>query len=788
MICQHWSSVALRVMFVVLWGGLAWWICPSSSAAQLDDAGVMPDAEVATGDGSVEPADAGQPATEERVDETAVVRPVQLPQPSPEGSAPAMNPRVPAEPPAEPHSHTHSHTFEHEHAHTSSERHQEFGARARVVQPRRAGSSFTLQRRDLPRGPHVQTGDILRAVPGLQVMQHAGGGKANQYFLRGFDADHGTDVALYVDGVPVNSVSHGHGQGYADTHFLIPELVQRVQVSKGPYDPRYGDFGTAGAIDLQTTGGPVENRATIESGMFHSYRGLALLGGDMRGVRLTGAAEILGSDGPFDFGEDLQRYNVFARAAHRDSAGGELSLTVMGYESSWNASGLLPARAVADGSLGRFQYVDRTQGGASARHSAYARYRSAESEAQRWELLGYAVASRLSLYSNFTLFLDNPTEGDTVHQYDERFTSGFKARYERDDALSFLRLTSRFGAELRDDRIDNGLEPAPQKELGPPVVDAHVNETSISAYVEEEVVFTSWLRTLGAARVDRFDFRVQDKLEDRATLGTKTSGDRSATRVSPKGSVIVSPLSWLDLYGNVGLGFHSNDARGVVQGITPLTRALGYEAGSRAKVLDRVTLRATVFRLDLDSELVWVGDAGTTAARGRTRRDGVELDLRVEYLSWLWSDLSLTLSRARFVTAPAGERNVPLAPTRVLSASLTAAHPLGIFGKLGLTHVGDRPASTDGFFTAEGFTRLDLTTGYRHSRFEVAVAVENLTNIEWRESQFAFASRLREETTPGACTGRSRPLLAQGAFAGCEDIHFTPGTPLAVRGSASLFF
>jgi hypothetical protein len=201
-----------------------------------------------------------------------------------------------------------------------------------------------------------------------------------------------------------------------------------------------------------------------------------------------------------------------------------------------------------------------------------------------------------------------------------------------------------------------------------------------------------------------------------------------------------------------------------------------------------VLARFAVFRLDLDSELVWVGDAGTTGARGATRREGVELEARADILPWLWSNFGLTLNRARFVDAPAGERAVPLAPTRTVSVGLTAAHPGGVFAKVSLTHLGDRAASPDSFFTAQGFTRLDASAGYRYRWFELALAVENLANTDWRESQFAFASRMRGETSPAACAGKTRPVVEAGSFVGCEDLHFTPGTPLAVRASASVFF
>lgn len=244
------------------------------------------------------------------------------------------------------HVHAHTHTIVHSHEHAEDERHDhDFGASARVPRPERSASSYTLDRKDLPRGAHVLARDLAQSVPGMFVVQHAGGGKANQYFLRGFDADHGTDIALTVDGVPVNMVSHGHGQGYADLNWVIPELIATVDVRKGTYDPRYGDFATAGAIDFQTGSQLPPSQVKLEAGMFHSYRGLALVGSKWGALRLTGAAELFGTDGPFKRPEDLQRVNLFARAASRVGAG-ELALTLTGYVSGWNASGQIPEREV----------------------------------------------------------------------------------------------------------------------------------------------------------------------------------------------------------------------------------------------------------------------------------------------------------------------------------------------------------------------------------------------------------------------------------------------------------
>ncbi len=690
-------------------------------------------------------------------------------------------------PAPEDHVHAHSHTIVHTHAHDAEEVHDDFGASAHVARPERSASSYTLDRKDLPRGAHVLARDLAQSVPGMFVVQHAGGGKANQYFLRGFDADHGTDIALSVDGVPVNMVSHGHGQGYADLNWIIPELVSSVDVRKGTYDPRYGDFATAGAIDFQIGRELPQNQVKVEAGMFHSYRALALVGSKWSHLRLSGAAEVLGTDGPFKRPEDLKRVNLFARAAS-DLGDGELSLTLTGYLSGWNASGQIPEREVNAGRLDRFGYIDRYEGGQSTRHNVYLRYQTNPEEAQRWDVLAYVSLYSFSLYSDFTFFRDAPVNGDMIHQRDDRTLSGFKVRYARDQRLGIFDSTWRFGIELRHDKIANGLDRAPQREWSTTLVDAGIGETAASAYAESEIAWLKWLRSNVGVRGDAFGFAVRDKLEDRETLGTRTSGERLATRVSPKASLTLSPVSWLSLYANYGMGFHSNDARGVIRGVTPLTRADGYEAGFSVRALSRVKLRLALFRIDLNSELVWVGDEGTTEASGRTRRQGLETDVHVDILPWLWSDIAYTWSSAHFRDEPKAMNQVPLAPRQLLTAKLTAVHPRGPFARLSLFYMGQRPANEDSSIMADGFTRLDLSAGYHHERFEVALALENLLNTKWRESQFATVSRLRNETSAASCQNGSHAVVEGGSFVGCDDLHFTPGAPIAVRGSASLYF
>jgi outer membrane receptor protein involved in Fe transport len=656
--------------------------------------------------------------------------------------------------------------------------------------PMSAASSSVVRDRDFLLRPHTRPADILQVTPGLYVAQHAGGGKANQYFLRGFDADHGTDVALSVDGVPVNMVSHGHGQGYADLNWLIPEIAQRIEVFKGPYFAQFGDFATAGAINVVTHEELDANRVSVSGGMFNTYRGLVIASPKLADWQPLLAAEIASSDGPFDHGEDLKRFNLFTRVAHDFSSTATVSLTATGYAASWNASGQLPLRAVEAGTLDRFGAVDPSDGGSSQRHSVYARYHAEPTPDSAVDVTGYLVDSRLTLFSNFTFFSRDPEHGDQIEQRDRRVLSGGQASYRFIERAGEIEFATVVGTQLRHDAIDNALYYDQRRQRLETAIDAEIGETSLGLYAQEEVTWTPWLRTIVGARADYFSFDVDDQLEDLETEDTRSSGVESALRASPKATLVLTPAPDTDVYLNFGMGFHSNDARGVVRNVdpvTPLARATGYEIGARTRLLGGLDLALSLFSLDLDSEIVWVGDEGTTEARGKTRRIGAEFEARAALLPWLFADLDVTLNRAIFTDLPSDANAVPLAPELLVSGGLSVRHPGGYYGRVGLFHLGDRPASEDGFFTAQGFTRLDATAGYRAPRYELSVTVANLTNIEWAEAQFQNVSRLMGETA-ASCPASTRPVVETGTFAGCDDIHFTPGPPIQVQAIASLFF
>ncbi|MCA9673261.1 MAG: TonB-dependent receptor [Myxococcales bacterium] len=731
-------------------------------------------------------------------------RPATAPSSQPTTSQPTARPRQPASMPvrsAPPrstapadakHGHSHAHSHAHAHEHGSGHAHDGDDKQMRTVvhgkRPQIAASASVVGHRDVRLRVAHRPADVLQVTPGLYVAQHAGGGKANQYFLRGFDIDHGTDLALFVDGIPVNMVSHGHGQGYADLNWLIPETVQRMEVFKGPYYARYGDFATAGAINLVTKTRFAVNSITATGGMFETWRGVAALSPKIDGIKPLFAAEVYGTNGPFENRERLKRYSLLAKLTRVLDSGALLSVGATAYGSGWYASGQIPDRAVSAGTLDRFGTLDPTEGGNSQRFSLFGSYRRIGANADV-ALSAYLVQYRLTLYSNFTFFSRDAQNGDQIEQNDARWLFGLAGHYRFYRTLWGMRFDTTFGLQVRSDVIDNDLSYDRQRERLRTVVDASVLEASISLYARERITFTPWLAALLGVRGDYFGFSVDDHLEDRGSTGSKTSGVRQALRVSPKASLVFSPHRTTDIFANFGVGFHSNDARGVVLGqgtVSPLARAIGYELGARTQLFGRLAVSAAFFVMHLQSEIVWIGDEGRTEASGASRRLGGELSAKLQLLRWLSIDADVTLSDARFVDAPADQDRVPLAPRLLLRSGVSASHPWGIFGRLSLVHLAKRPANEDGSIEAKGFVRLDATVGYRHKRFAIEIAVQNALNTAWNEAQFATTSRLAGEAGPAACRG-TRAVLESGRFVGCDDLHFTPGWPINVRASATLY-
>jgi outer membrane receptor protein involved in Fe transport len=632
--------------------------------------------------------------------------------------------------------------------------------------PVAASSQVLIPAEDFELRPHGRPADIARLVPGLVIGQHAGGGKSEQYFLRGFDADHGTDVALFVDGVPVNLRSHAHGQGYADLHFLIPETVGRVEAFKGPYHVELGDFATAGAVNFVTLDVVPENLVQVSVGSFSTHRYLGLLSPTRDALRTLVAIEAYFTDGPFERPQRFQRFNGFAKASATLGEGLDLALSASHYRGAWFASGQVPLRAVRAGLIDRFGAIDDSEGGSTQRTvlNGVLRWRPAENDVVT--LQAYAQYYALDLFSNFTFFLEDPVNGDGIVQSDRRWVGGVDARWQRRRAPLGVPLITTLGFQYRIDtpRVVLGRQ-ADRQRLGR-TQDVNIVEQSYSPFLKLDAQPLPWLRLVGGARGDIFHFEVRDNLDD---AGERQDGNATRAVPSAKANVILGPWARTELFGNVGTGFHSNDARSVIadpSGVA-LPQARGWEVGVRTRPVRRLELSASYWELAVESELVFVGDEGTTEIRGPSRRRGVEVAGRLALLDWLILSGDVTASRARFTNGDA----VPLAPRLTARGDLTVRLPWGLSASLEVRHLGERYASEDREQTARGYTLVDVGGRYRYKSLEVFLTLENLLDVDYREAQFFFTSRLRGEPA-----------------AGVDDIHFTPGQPRAVTGGVAWRF
>lgn len=638
-----------------------------------------------------------------------------------------------------------------------------------------AGSEGVVSARQIAQRPIYRSGEVYESVPGVVVSQHSGDGKANQYYVRGFNIDHGTDLATSVAGVPVNLPTHAHGQGYSDNNFLIPELVSGVQYQKGTYDATEGDFSAAGNINVNYLSVLERPLVKLEGGQDRFGRVLVAASTRLGRGHLLYAAEAYHDDGPWVNPDDLRKWNGVLRFSRGDQQNG-FSLTATGYAGRWNSTDQIPRRAVESGQLDRFGAIDTSDAGETHRLTLAGEWRRS-TRAGLTQFKAYGIDYGLDLFSNFTYFLDDPVNGDQFEQKDERTVLGaslsqrFLSRWFGRDVESVV------GLQGRRDRIPVvGLYHTAQRRRLETVREDDVTQSSGSAFFQTSIQWTPLLRTTAGLRGDAYHFDV--KSHDPANSGT-----RSASLASPKLGVVVGPLRNTELYANWGWGFHSNDARGSVQTrdpktgepvdpVDPLVRAKGAEVGLRTVAAGRYHGTVAFWGLDIASELLFVGDAGTTEASRPSRRLGVEWSNALEITRWLTLDADLAWSRARFRDAdPAGDR-IPGAIEGVVSAGATV-HDRGAWsGSLRLRYFGPRPLVEDDSVRSRASTTLNARASYRLSpRFTLNVDAFNLTNATASDIDYFYPSRM-----PGEPLG------------GVADIHTHPLEPRTVRASISATF
>ncbi len=621
--------------------------------------------------------------------------------------------------------------------------------------------------------PQGRPAQVLRLIPGFLAVEHSGGaGKADQYFLRGFDADHGTDVAFFADGMPINLRSHGHGQGYTDLNFIIPETIEGLDVNKGAYLPEYGDFATAGAVNFRTRDVVKEGVVQSAGGQFSTTRNLLMFSPTTEKVRTLIAAEGYYTNGPFQSDNRYFRANLFGKLTTNLSGRDELSITGTYHKAQWNASGEIPLRAVNDGSLDRFGAIDPSEGGKTTRSTAKLKYHYDTMSGGQFFANAYVQYYQLDLYTNFTYFQNDPVNGDGIVQSDRRVMYGGDFGYKQRGETFGLPSTGTIGFQARVDDIHAKLGTQTTRVMTGTTTDTDILEASYAPFVKAEVQPASWLRLAGGLRGETFTFDVRNRC---ATCAEQPAGRKSSGVVLPKMNVILGPWASTEFFANYGEGYHSNDARSAVAtGSSPLARARSYEVGVRSKPLgdDGVELIATLWRLDLKSELVFVGDEGTTEIRGATRREGVEVAARGQVWGPLYFNGSVTWTKAEFRTGDA----IPLAPEVTAYGALLLKWPEGLTSQLQATYLGVRPLIEDRSIKSPAWIDFDLSERYQlpiklpHGRMEAFLFIQNLFNTKWEQATFAFSSQLRNEA------------------AAVNDIHFVPGNPRTFMGGLAWYF
>ncbi|MFN8241756.1 MAG: TonB-dependent receptor [Bacteroidales bacterium] len=680
-----------------------------------------------------------------------------------------------------------------------------------ATRPVSAASSMEFRAIDMQLKPLKSSEDLLTMVPGLFISQHQGGGKAEQIFLRGFDCDHGTDVAVSVDGMPVNMVSHAHGQGYADLHFLIPETVDEMEVNKGPYLAGIGDFYTAGSVNMKTKDILDNSIVKIEGGQFNTRKYTMLFQPDQDTKTHNGymAAQYHHSDGPFDSPEGYVRMNIAGKYYFQLSEKSRVTVSANGFTTRWNASGQIPIRAVNSGLIGRFGALDNLEGGVTDRENLLINYRYQSSEGNEFEVNSYFTKYNFKLFSNFSYYLNDTTNGDMIEQVENRTLQGVNLAYKFTTSWFGLRQINKVGSGYRGDLVDVQLYQSPERFRLKSLTNDVIDEQNLNAWFQQELVMSKNFRVIWGLRHDFFTFSKDDRLGN--TLDTtgnglpRASGIQSKSILNPKLNLIYSTGSNIDLFLNFGQGFHSNDARDMIisstiyglsskwkkEGLTDaqvdarllkynldpgmrnagtLPKATAGEFGMKGRLFGKLYLVTSAWYMYLQKEYVYIGDGGVTELSNPTQRLGLDFEARLEIKPWLWVDADLTAAKGTIKNLPAGENNIPLAPRLTATGGISVVRDEGFSGALRFRHLGSRPANEDNSVVALGYTLVGLSIDYKYKNLTFTVNGDNLLNTKWNEAQFANETRLKGEP------------------AGVTELSFTPGNPINFQFGVSYKF
>lgn len=630
---------------------------------------------------------------------------------------------------------------------------------------RRINHLSEISKVDLAANPVKSSQEILRTVPGLFIAQHAGGGKAEQLFLRGFDLDHGTDINISVDGMPVNMVSHAHGQGYADLHFLQPEVIENIDFDKGLYNMTKGDLATAGYVEFKTRDRmPTQVSAEIGIHDYQRYRAsMSLINNEYESLYFAGA--FLSDNGFFDSPQHFKRLNAMAKYT-RWGENSRFNIIASHFNSSWNASGQIPERAVDNGMIGWFGSLDASEGGSTSRSNFQFLHKLYLPDGATVNSDFYLSYYTFDLFSDFTFQLNDPEHWDEINQKEKRLVAGGHTDYNNHFHIGDETWKWSAGAGFRYDHImDIALYHTQNRhQLGTYSL-GDIDESNMFGFAGMEINLGPVMIN-PSVRVDWFHFNYADK-----TAEIYDDKGTAQAFISPKLNITYNPSRNLQLYLKGGRGFHSNDARVVVveNGKNVLPQALGADFGMHWKPFANVAVNAALWYLHLNQEFVYVGDEAIVEPSGKSRRMGLDVGFRWEIVKNLYLQVDYTYSNARMTEEAKGENYIPLAPVNTLLGGISYKNK-HISAGIHTRWISNRPANEDYSLTAKGYCITDANVSYTWRKFTVGAIAENLFNTKWREAQFA---------TETLIPGDSQPIT---------DICFTPGTPLALRAFVTFTF
>jgi len=611
--------------------------------------------------------------------------------------------------------------------------------------------------------------EILQQVPGLLIGQHAGGGKAEQIFLRGFDIDHGTDVNIEVDGLPVNMVSHAHGQGYADLHFVIPEVVEQVGFGKGCYYSDKGNFTTGGYVDFKTKDRLSQSLISVEGGQFNTQR---LLGAfnlvSKKDYAAYIASEYIITDGPFESPQNFNRMNILGKFTGNVSGNSKISVLASYFKSSWDASGQVPQRAIDSEAIDRFGAIDDAEGGFTNRSNIMLKYDTYFSDKSSISNQVYFSHYNFDLYSNFTFYLNDPVNGDQIKQYESRDIFGVHSKYMNEFKINNISGNYQLGFMMRNDQSKGNelSHTINRKQVISALKKGDINETNLGAYINYNFEIGNFTINPGL-RADLFKFIYSDKL-------ALQYDNQSVIKVgiSPKFNLLYNGFDNMQLYLKSGKGFHSNDTRVVVEqdGKKILPATYGSDLGFIWKPFSNVVVNTSLWYLFLEQEFVYVGDEAVVELSGKTERKGIDCGVRIQTRKWFFINLDANYAIPRALNEPGGKDYLPLAPIFTMVGGVNLINLKGFYGGINGRYMHDRPANEDNSMVAKGYTVVDANCGYQWHKFDVEIQIQNLFNTEWNETQFATESRLYNE------------------LESVEEIHFTPGTPFFIKGKVGYRF